>query len=125
MKQVIVGTYDLGAESVVLILRPGMGGDFHTRSDPPRKMPCISVGADSGSWQKLVAWLVHEVVEVVMMRMGLRYVPDVDYARDAAGYLFVETHAQHSEVCARVGWFLADCLPDLNKAWKKWKKAKE
>lgn len=124
---VTVGVYDLGAESVEIALRAGTGADFTTRSGSigPRQMPLIALGADQDDWSRLVAALVHEVYEVSAMRMGCRFVPDLDYARDAGGYVFVATHAQHSEICARVGYLLVECLPDLATAWKKWQKASQ
>jgi hypothetical protein len=82
------------------------------------------IGFDEEEWGRLVISVLHEAKEFVQMRMGLRFIPGVDYANDAAGYVFMETHAQHAEVCARVGWFLATCMPDVCKAWRAWKKGK-
>jgi len=122
MKLATVGVYDLGSESVVLMLRSGTGADFSTRSGTPKDKACIWVGADQEQWGAVVSSLLHEAKEFTEMRMGCRWTPDIDYARDAAGYMFLETHAQHSEVCARVGYFLSNCLPSLASVWNKWKK---
>jgi hypothetical protein len=122
-REVKVGVYDLGAESVELWLRPGGGAGFSTRSgsQEARGMAVIRCGSDT-TWGEMVGNLLHEAKEFIQMRMGTRMVPDVDYARDQAGYAFFETHTQHSEACARVGHFLSECLPDLGRAWKQWKK---
>lgn len=124
-QMMVVGTYDLGAEAVELALVPGVSGGFSTRSGPKRdkrRMARIEVGADYLYWWEVVTCLQHEAKEFCDMRMGCRWEPDIDYSNNAAGYLFVETHAQHGEICARVGYLFADCLPDLAKAWKQWKK---
>jgi hypothetical protein len=124
MRQSIVGTYDLGAESVELYVRPGTGADFSTHSGTVRKrqIAAIYVGMDYATWDGVVTCLLHEAKEAVEMRMGVRLRPDIDFSRDAAGWYFFSTHAQHSEMCARVGYFLAQCLPDVERIWKQWRK---
>lgn len=124
MKELHVGVYDLGAESVEVQLRSGLGGDWTTRSDVG-KMALIQVGADHEEWYGLVVAILHELMDLTGFRMGciFRYSPN--YSRDNGAQLFVYDHTGHSEMCARVGWFLADCLPDLARAWDKWKKEKK
>ena len=123
MREVKVGVYDLGGESVTVALREGFGGDFSTRT-PEREMTLIRIGAGTkdAEWAGAVGILLHEATEFVYMRMGLRYRPDPDYAFDNGAYLFIANHTQYAEICARVGLFLSHCLPDLSGAWKKWQK---
>lgn len=123
MKQKIVGTYMLNDEPIVLALREGTGGDFTTR--PETKQPAIiSVGAGgpNAEWRFAVGILLHEAGEFVAVRMGLRYRPSGEFAMDNGSHVFLMTHTQYSELTARVGEFLAECLPDLCDAWRKWKK---
>lgn len=120
-----IGIYDLGAEAVELWIRPGTGAGFSTQSGSKqqRRPARITCGMDIEP-DEVVGNLIHEAKEFCDMRMGCRHVPDLDYARDAAAYTFIETHTQHSELCARVGFFLAECLPDLQKAHRQWRKNK-
>ncbi len=120
MKQKIVGTFELNDETVLLVLREGVGGNYLSRSDD-RKSVLFQVGGDQTDWRDVVGSLLHEAKEFVDMRLGCRLEPSPNYAYDNGSYLFVETHTQHSEVCWRVGAFLAQCLPDLWMAWKKWR----
>jgi hypothetical protein len=121
MKDVIVGTFELNDEPVLLVLRAGVGGNYLSRSDD-RKPVLFQVGGDQTYWRDVVGSLLHEAKEFVDMRMGCRFEPSPNYAYDNGSYLFVETHTQHSEVCWRVGAFLAQCLPDLERAWKQWQR---
>lgn len=110
--------YDLGGDSVIVKLRKGVGGNFAKNYDGT---PAIfEIGADCGEWPEFVGALVHEAKEFADMRTGCRFVITGDTAKDNGSYVFVETHLQHAEVSARVGWFLADCLPHMQKAWRKW-----
>ncbi len=123
-KTIFIGTYDLGAESVDLYARAGTGAEFSTRSGTKdqRQRAGIWVGMDYPEWHQVVGSVLHEAKEACHMRMGTRLLPDIDYSRDSGGYYFFETHAQHSELCGRVGYFLAQCLPALGRAWKRWQK---
>ncbi len=120
MKSLAVGTFDLWGVTIHLKLREGQNADFLQTFDG--KPMVMRIGADVECWQNVVGLLLHEVKEFTDMQIGCRYVVTADAAKDNSSYLFVETHTQHSEVCARIGWFLADCLPALETAWKKWKK---
>jgi len=120
MKPVIVGTYDLGGEPVKLWLRPGTGGSCRGRGH--EKMTRMEIGADHDDWSDIFEVALHEATEFVGVRLGCQYSPFVDYSQDMTARLIVQTHAQHSEICARAGAFLADCYDDLKAAWKRWKK---
>jgi hypothetical protein len=121
MKQKIVGTYRLGEVSVQIVIREGYGGDFFSRpGDIP--YPRIKIGADTDHWHNVVSTLLHEAQEYVIASICCRMTPDDEFGRDSASYVFWLRHEQFSDVCARAGILLADCLPDLRKAWKKWKK---
>lgn len=125
MKQVIVGSYQLGPQSVQLVLREGIGGEFYT---VPKvgSTPRIKVGyGDPGDgWYRVVEVLHHEAMELAMTLAGVRFAPAPDFGNENGSYLFVMTHTQFSEVGARTGQFLAASLPDLGRAWGKWRKRK-
>jgi hypothetical protein len=123
MKQRIVGHYELGHQSVQLVLREGDGGEFYTV--PERgKVPRIKVGADYTNWFRVVEVLHHEAMELALVMVGCRFQPAPDNGCDHTGYVFHMTHAQFSEASARTGQFMAAALPDLSRAWTKWGKGK-
>lgn len=82
-------------------------------------------GADHDDWGMVVATLMHEAQEVCLSRLCLRFTPSDEFGRDAASYVFMMRHEQFSDAVARTALFLADCLPDVKRAWKKWKKTKK
>jgi hypothetical protein len=121
LKQVVVGHYNLGPESVQLVIREGTGGEFYAN---PGKGECarIKLGVDGGQWADVVCTLLHETMEMAMTRICCRFAPAPDYGQDHAGYLFVMNHPQFSEASARVGVFITSALPDLSRAYSKWRK---
>ncbi len=123
MKQKIIGIYETGYEQVELILREGYGGEFYNIPEIGKnKLPRLKVGAEATKWEDIVAVLVHEIDEYVLTKLRCRFDRSLDISRDHAAYLFVLDHPTFSEKCARTGDFLAHAMPDLKKAWKKWKK---
>lgn len=120
MKQVIVGTYDCGLDQIELILREGTGGEFFFKPEDG-KVPRVKVGADVDGWNDVVSILLHEVFEMQMTKSHCRFEPAPDYGRDHSSYLFLMNHPIFSDVTARVAGFLALCLPDLSRAWNKWR----
>lgn len=121
MKQKIVGTYRLGDRMVQLVLREGTGGECYPLPGDITHSR-IKVGADTQCWGDVVGVALHEACELVGSAMHYRLAPTNMDADDLLSIVFVMTHPQFSEVCARAGGFLADCLPDLAKAWRAWKK---
>ena len=79
----------------------------------------MTVGIDREDWQAVVAVMVHEAVEASLAGMNLRYAASPDFSNDNGNWFFAMTHTQLSEACAQAGCFLADCLPDLKKAYNK------
>ena len=117
----VVGTYQLGSHMVQVVFREGVGGEYFVLpGDIPH--PRIKVGADQRDWSDVVEVLLHEAMEQEMEDLGYRWEPTNSVSRDRLGMMFVMRHPEFSEVCARVGLFLAVCLPDVAAAWRKWKK---
>jgi len=121
LRQQVVGAYQLGSHMVQVVLREGDGGEYYVLpGDIPH--PRIKVGADQGEWSDVVEVLLHEAMEQVMADLGYRWEPTNAVSRDRLGMMFMMAHPEFSEVCARVGLFLALCLPDVGVAWREWKK---
>ena len=121
MKQVIVGVYGLGADQVELVLREGTGGEFYVQPEKG-KIPRIKVGADGEDWGCIVVILLHEALELVIHRAQCRFSGSDDMGNDHSEYIFLLRHYQFSDACGKAGYFLSDALPDLAKAWEKWKR---
>jgi hypothetical protein len=124
VKQVIVGTYEMGWEHVQLVLREGSGGEFFL---VPGDIDCprIKIGADREHWKHLLVVLLHEAGELAAARMKCRYTPTEEVAGDVHSYLFVMTHPQFSEIQGLAAEFVANCWDDLGKAWNRWCKRKK
>ena len=121
MKRIHIGHYPLGPEAVLVILRNDLGGEIYFNSEQGLP-PTIVVGGGYDKWNRVAECLHHEAMELAMARIGCRFEPAPDYSQDHGSYLFCMTHAQFSEVSARVGSFIAMCLPDLAKQWDKHRK---
>lgn len=121
MKQVIIGTYYMGAEYVQIVLRDGDGAEFYITPEHG-KVPRMKIGADRDNWHDIVAALLHEALELCMFRLKCRYSPSNDFTNDHSAYLFIMDHCQFTDMCCRAGEFLSECEKDLRKAWRKWKK---
>jgi hypothetical protein len=124
VKQVVVGTYEMGYECVQLVLREGNGGEFWM---VPGDIDCprIKIGADQEHWKFLLVCLLHEAGELAAARLKCRYTQTEDVAGDVHSYFFNMTHPQFSEMQGLVAEFVANCWDDLGKAWKKWKPSKK
>lgn len=121
MRQKIVGVFRLGDEFCELVLREGTGGEFYfTPGDG--HVPRIEIGGDYDSWGRVVNCLVHESVEFSLARLKCRFLSQDDNGDDAHGYLFVASHPDFSDACARAAIFITDALPPLATKWKGWKK---
>ncbi len=121
MKQTIVGTYEIGSDYVQIVLREGTGGEFYLMPEHG-KVPRVKIGADYEHWDEVVNVLIHEVRELIYYKLGCRYEPDNDWSNDHGQFLFVITHVKFSDACNREALCLTKCLPDLAKAWKKWRR---
>jgi hypothetical protein len=123
MKQEVLGNYRIGLEMVQVALREGDGGEFYYFPEDG-STPRIVIGADN-EFEDVLGVLIHEVGELSMCRLGLRYMGSEDMSNDHSGYLFVLTHPQFSDVCNRLAYAIATVQKDLKKAWKKWHKAEK
>lgn len=123
MKQVIVGLFQFGYETVEIVLRDGTGGEFYSCPEMGRS-PRIKVGAD-GKWGDVVRILLHELLELAMFRQGCRYEVSGDVGQDMGAYVFMFTHAQFSNIQARAAEAIVLSLPAVSTAWRKWRRGKK
>ena len=89
MKQVIVGNYYMGPESVQIILREGMGAEFYPT--PERgSIPRIKLGVDQPDWQSLFNNLCHEAFEASLVRINCRFWAENNRANATASLNLVD-----------------------------------
>jgi hypothetical protein len=83
----------------------------------------VGCGADN-EWSKIVQSLTHEALEVAIHIQGGAYLHSgfmVLRERCSSNYRFFFTHEDLQVIANSLGDFLCYCLPDLAKAWKKFK----
>jgi hypothetical protein len=120
MRIEVLGHYRIGLEIVQVDLREGDGGEFYYFPENGTS-PRIVIGADE-DFEGVLAVLIHEVAELSMCRLGLRFIGSEDLSNDHSGYLFVLSHPQFSDICNRLALAIVTIQKDLQKAWKKWHK---
>jgi hypothetical protein len=121
MKEVFVGTFELGYERIRLYLRPGGGAGCAFIPDD-NGMPIMWIGADQEKWRHIVGSLLHECQEFAMCRIGKSFYPSGGMNTGSSNCIFVLDHEKFDECCMRSGEFVASALPTMAKAWKQWKK---
>ena len=109
---VLLGSFDIGAENVLLYATTSAGGEFITNPAPSM---WIGVGGD---WDLTYQTLLHEAAEFAALRLGARFTPDDDMSADCGAFLFMMDHAKFSNLCGRVGRFMISANPYLRKAWE-------
>lgn len=124
MKQVIVGNYYMGPESVEIVFREGGGGELYPTPELGH-IARIKIGADNDAWGGILRVLLHEVMELAFLRVNCRYDSDNNLGNAHDSYLFVAKHADFTEVCARAAEFMSACLPDFEQAWKEYRNQKD
>ena len=68
--------------------------------------------------------LLHEAMEYAIDNHKCRYRRTCDFASGSDGVSFHFDHTQFSMACDDVGRFLTAALPDMSKAYNKWRKEK-
>ena len=122
----LVGQYFLNLDSVKVYVNP-YSADGHAQL--PGHWQCkgkihngfLTIGIQH-HYEYSVGVLLHEAMEFVTVRLLLRYHADQGAHQGPDIGLFVLTHDQFSHITDTVGPFLADCLPDFNKAYRRYHK---
>jgi hypothetical protein len=118
-KPIVIGTFRLGSVRVRLDADPMLeGGEFNSME------ASITVGFNQNSWSEVVGILLHEALEMSLMRRGHKYraVPVSTY--DSADCEFRFDHSQFGRACADVGAFMAEASPELFKVYHKLQRKK-
>ena len=125
MKQVIVGHYYCGYESIQVVLREGFGGEFFVTPELG-SVARVKIGADQDTWGEMLAVFLHELFEFSLVRLGKRFEQDGNIIpKSSSSFLFVMNHEEMHLAVSMVAGCMEDCVPDLGKAWDKWQKKKK
>lgn len=115
---VTVGIYQLGFRMVRLI------ADFTTANGSvmvcpdDHSLPQVIVGCDA-PWEEVIGTMLHEAYELSFIDLNTRYKNRPSWSDESSDFIFVMTHNQLSETCERVGSFIEQALPELNKVYFK------
>lgn len=119
IKDIKIGTYEIGYNNVQLVLSPGRSGSFNL--NPGKEIAVIKIGGEHVKWQDLYSVLLHEVLEFALTRENCRYVGTQDLSCETGAYVFAHSHAQFANCCAQAAEFLTECYKDLKLTWIRFK----
>ena len=124
LKEILIGTYQMGGLNVELCWRIGTGGEFWFNPDKG-KLPKIVIGMSEKDFSNALTTLIHEAIEFAATQRGARFSRSGDYGDSHDGYVFILAHPELSDVCGRVGTFIGECLPEFTTVWKVYNKGKK
>ena len=122
-----VGRYAMNKTTVELWLDPSTEDSYATSGWTESSGYCVTavVGCLDKCWAQLVRALLHELVEYSAVLHKAHYHPSgILLPVPVDSYIMVLDHPQFTQVINEAGDALAYALPDMEKAWKKWKKEK-
>ena len=122
MKQVVVGHFSIGSETVELVLREGGGGEYYFQPEPG-KCARIKVWADC-EWRECVSAFLHEAMEFACHRRGKLFQESSPFSIGSDNRIIVMNHAEFSIVCTHVAEFVMEAMPELANAFTLWRKGK-
>ena len=126
-KKIFVGRYAMCKGNVKVYLNPEDESSyaFHTWTKDSGFCCVCEVGCKEKEWNQIVRKLMHELVESAAVAEKVHFQPSgILSPVPEDSYLMVMTHPQFTQVVDEAGDALAYALPDMEKAWKKWKKEK-
>jgi hypothetical protein len=119
-----IGTYSFCHLATEIYLIEGFSSSFN--SEPNKGThPRIDIGADQTEWWHIIDALLHETMEQAMVMFGYAYVCSAICARNSTTYSFHLTHGEFIKCHEEVSYLMAIVLPDLAKAWDKYKREKK
>ena len=119
MKQIHLGSFQLGWENVDLYVFPEEDGGCYYFCPDPKSLPRIKIGLAYDKWSHVLAVLLHESMEYLLERYGYCFKKSGNISGDLSAKWFMLSHIEITEVWARQADFLADAIPALKKAYAK------
>ncbi len=124
-RKIFVGQYVMNSGNVMLWLDPSTGDSaaWHEKQVGEAGLVCrVEVGVKNKAWSGVVQGMLHEFVEASAIRERVHLAPTWQFGCPVDSYFLVMSHPQFTQVINEAGDALAYALPDMEKAWKKWKK---
>ena len=119
---IYLGAYQIGFRMAKVYVEDHCGGaSFWTlcSSGPDKDYARISVGCGSEYYYKSLACLLHEAMEMIMGDLHVTYRKDGYFDQNASDMPhFHFHHNEFTEICARLGVFMARVEPDFKAAWQ-------
>lgn len=113
-----IGTYQLGYRWVDLYYDPETTGGNFTWVPKGKSHSEMVIGFNYGYSDKPYGTLFHEALEAAAADVNGRFNRE-GFDGDASDVVvFMFDHNQHSEISARVSYFIKQCHEDFFKAWK-------
>ncbi len=118
-----VGTFRVGMTRVTLVAKPGeMGGNFDMLPSGGAFLPRIEVGLKADHFDEVVAWLLHETLELAMCQNKLRFNHSSKLNYDSADFHFHFNHPEFGRICSEAAMFLAEAAPKMAALYSKHKR---
>ena len=116
-----VGTYRLGVWNVRLyVSRTPMDSGASFRYCPgDGGCAKLVVGGVGRIWSDVLSGLLHEALESQLHQRGAGHVRTHEARETTCDYVFFLSHNTFDQCCDFAARFVADCLPDLHKAWRR------
>ena len=124
----LLGVYPIGFEHVDIYVDYNINGGWMDLNPSAEQHGIITIGFCGYrpcEWRKVVAIFLHETAEYLSARLRIRYDPSENASNSSGNFIFVATHEQFAELCARQGEVVAAALPDLGRAWKRYLKRRK
>jgi hypothetical protein len=119
MKQIFLGHFQLGWENVDLYVLPEEDGGVYFFCPDAKSLGRIKVGLDYDYWNQVLTVLFHEGLEYLLEKYGYCFNRAGNICRDLGAKWFHFNHVEYSEICSRLGVFIAEAAPKVEKEWKK------
>ena len=108
-------------ERIRVSLRSGTGAAVLRPTDKCKNFEFV-IGADYEYWWEVLDALFHETMEYCLDQLGCRFRKTNSMDCAHSNYNFIFDHLQFTEASARASYFMAESIPDVCTAWKKWHK---
>ena len=119
-KSQLIAEQELCGLRIKVVAEPDApGGWFFVTDADYDGAPAVHVGlvTDTGAWHDVFDTLLHEVLEVTLALMDLRFTPSYYVGVPYSLFVFHFTHPQYQEAMSRVARVVCAVEPALRKCW--------
>lgn len=119
-----VGIFKLGHENVACFV-DGSKNASGTLDPNDKTQASITIGIGWECFSDVEEEMLHEAMEVALMRMGHVFTGCLDIGVGTDQYHYMFNHPDFTEACARAAWWCFKARPLIKKAWIKHHKKKK